>query len=369
MTTCKLIHRSMIVSLAAAGVGLGCFEMIGGDSSLEDGDAAPSAESSVGSDASDGSDGESNGSGSGSGSDGADEGFCGDGFLQLGEQCDDSNNSDFDSCTNTCNYAVCGDGYLYQGNEDCEDGNDIATDACVNCAAAVCGDMYVRKGVEECDDGNMDNTDGCTSACELATCGDGFTQTGKEECDDGNENSGDGCSKTCTEERLVFVTSTVNTGNLGGLNGANAICNNLATQANLPGSYRAWLSSASLDSPKTPQNQFMQSDVPYVLVTGEKVADHWDDLTNGDLDHPIDRDEYGAPASSSLEASCEGSFGLVWTGSNPNGTRGPNTCNGFTWDDAQSEGTVGVVTSSEGFWSKCGKQRCNVKMPFYCFQQ
>jgi hypothetical protein len=40
----------------------------------------------------------------------------------------------------------------------------------------------------------------------------------------------------------VFVTSTVHDGNLGGLAGADAICNSLASDAGLPGTYKAWLS-------------------------------------------------------------------------------------------------------------------------------
>ena len=43
----------------------------------------------------------------------------------------------------------------------------------------------------------------------------------------------------------VFVTSTVHDGNLGGLVGADAICNSLASAAGLAGTYKAWLSDGS----------------------------------------------------------------------------------------------------------------------------
>src|SRR5262249_876252 len=51
---------------------------------------------------------------------------------------------------------------------------------------AICGNGVLDLG-EDCDDGNTDNTDACTSECQPATCGDGFVQAGVEACDDGNE--------------------------------------------------------------------------------------------------------------------------------------------------------------------------------------
>ena len=39
--------------------------------------------------------------------------------------------------------------------------------------------------------------------------------------------------------RIVFLTSTTHTGNLGGLTGADAICNDLASTAGLPGANEA----------------------------------------------------------------------------------------------------------------------------------
>ena len=75
-------------------------------------------------------------------------------------------------------------------------------------------------------------------------CGNGMVE-GDEECDDGNANDLDGCSSTCVlEARLVFITSTLHDGNLGGVAGADQICNELASDAGLPGTYMAWLSSS-----------------------------------------------------------------------------------------------------------------------------
>lgn len=121
---------------------------------------------------------------------------CGDGMKQTGEECDDGNANDNDECSNQCRKPTCGDGYV-QAGEECDDGNLAAYDACVgSCKLAKCGDGFVQVGVEGCDDGNTNDDDGCTSRCRLKTCGDGIVQTG-EQCDDGNANDGDGCLSTC----------------------------------------------------------------------------------------------------------------------------------------------------------------------------
>jgi len=46
--------------------------------------------------------------------------------------------------------------------------------------------------------------------------------------------------------RRVFITSTVFTSDLGGLEGADATCQNLADAAALDGTFKAWLSSSTV---------------------------------------------------------------------------------------------------------------------------
>ena len=83
-----------------------------------------------------------------------------------------------------------------------------------------CGDGTLDLG-EECDDGNDLRGDGCTESCVLEFCGDGIL-TPPEQCDDGNTVAGDGCSAGCTFELGSDLTQTgriiarVPSGNGGG---------------------------------------------------------------------------------------------------------------------------------------------------------
>ncbi len=62
----------------------------------------------------------------------------------------------------------------------------------------VCGDGVVELG-EDCDDGNLVDGDGCDSNCTLTGCGNSVVTAG-EQCDDGNTAGGDCCSATCQLE-------------------------------------------------------------------------------------------------------------------------------------------------------------------------
>ena len=134
---------------------------------------------------------------------------CGDGNLDSGEECDDSNNVDGDGCSATCKIEtppapVCGDGNLDSG-EECDDSNNVDGDGCsATCKietppAPVCGDGNLDSG-EECDDGNNISGDGCSATCKneggpAPFCGDSKKDSG-EECDYGSQN-GQECSPAC----------------------------------------------------------------------------------------------------------------------------------------------------------------------------
>ena len=136
---------------------------------------------------------------------------CGNGIVDLNEQCDDGNILEGDNCSPICKREECGNNVL-DPNEVCDDGNKANSDGCsANCMSKeVCGNTIVDIG-EACDDGNATNGDGCsgtpqTVGMEMSpapcksteVCGNGIKdlQVG-EVCDDGNTVSGDHCNSNC----------------------------------------------------------------------------------------------------------------------------------------------------------------------------
>ncbi len=150
---------------------------------------------------------------------------CGDGFVQVGEVCDDGNSVNTDACTNTCELPICGDTFV-QAGEQCDDGNSAVGDGCDACAFEFCGDNVVQPG-ETCDDGNDVSGDGCDATCEAEFCGDGVLQAG-EQCDDGNFLGNDGCSNTCAIEvcgdGVRQTGEQCDDGNTAGDDGCSAAC-------------------------------------------------------------------------------------------------------------------------------------------------
>ena len=278
--------------------------------------------------------------------------YCGDGDVQpdLGEECDDANDIDDDACTNDCKATTCGDGVV-QGEEECDDGNDVDTDNCTaECKYAQCGDGIVHENVEECDDGNDDNNDACLSTCIAAVCGDGVLHEGVEECDDANLDPSDGCNAECFADREVFVTKELRSaGEFMGIAGADLLCQDEAEMYGLaePERFRAWLS----DSKSSPSTRFATRDARYVLVDGSVIADDWDDLTDGQLSHPIDRQADGEPT---LDA--------VWTSTRINGEAVDTGefCGDWSLSD-KSFGRAGSSQAVDSWWTERPD-------PVYCLQ-
>ena len=132
-------------------------------------------------------------------------GTFGNGVLEGAEECDEGPGNATAGCVNgiitagwrcetvgsSCVQGFCGDGKLDKG-EQCDDGVcDAITGKCVNLAGDGCDPQCHRESIFTC------TSDG---SCK-PVCGDGITvwEAG-ELCDDGNTVSGDGCSADCKPE-------------------------------------------------------------------------------------------------------------------------------------------------------------------------
>jgi len=276
-------------------------------------------------------------------------------------------------CKNDCTAAYCGDGFVQDEiGEECDDANDDDSDDCLNsCALAKCGDglLWTMDMKEECDDGNNDNADGCLDTCVEATCGDGFVYLEMEGCDDGNAVEDDLCGNTCKPTPMhVFVTSTVYTGGLGGLQGADLKCNVAAFEGGLPGNYRAWLS----DNMQAAGTRITGGLGKYVRPDGLVIADTWAAFKSNLHKAPIQLDEFGLPAPIS-DPICGPGIPVAWTNSNVDGSTYNPTYDCMNWSMPFGPAALGRIDAMDFKWSlQCGLMAmatCSMKAPLYCVQE
>lgn len=165
------------------------------------------------------------------------------------------------------------------------------------------------------------------------------------------------CSREA-DHKIVFVTSTSHRGDFGGVESADRICQSRAYAAGLLGIFRAWVSVSSTNNPAT---TFMQSNVPYKLLNGDIVAADWHDLTDGELNNPIDRDETGGRW---VDDS-------VWTNTQTDGTyESPDgDCVGWTSTGDGMAGFTGASLNPFDRWTTGTELWCSDAARLYCFEQ
>ncbi|MFT4041477.1 MAG: hypothetical protein QM692_25055 [Thermomicrobiales bacterium] len=197
--------------------------------------------------------------------------------------------------------------------------------------------------------GEICRTDGCPGTCTV-----------NRPCPSGQCCSGAGTCGAC----LTFVTSAKRNGNLGGLAGADAVCQSLAGGAGLPGTYMAWLS----DTTGSPLTRFTKAGVPYTLVDGTPIAQNWVDLTSGTIDHTLNLTETGVAISTAQNA--EG----AWSSTGANGailSISPKHCQ--NWSSSSQVGRIGRPGETDSYWTddgtSLGNPGCGFESRLYCFQQ
>lgn len=188
-------------------------------------------------------------------------------------------------------------------------------------------------------------------------CGNGIVE-GDETCDDGNEDQNDGCQE-CAKDSIVFVSSEYYQGyTLEGLYGADQRCRSLAGKASLPNHllFKAWLSTPT----DSAAERLLHSRGRYVLVNGLVVAQDWDSLISGVLDHPIIVDETSQTRDDP-----------VWTGTLFNGepALGSEFCNNWEESGALELAGVGSSMSVDANWSFFDHEPCGSEARLYCIEQ
>jgi hypothetical protein len=159
-------------------------------------------------------------------------------------------------------------------------------------------------------------------------------------------------------ERFVFVTSTTYNGNLGGLSGADALCQvraEASTSTSIRAkTFRAWLSTPTAAAVAT----HVHGTGLYRRSDGAIVATGFFDLVDGVLAQPIALDELGNAAT-----------GTVWTGTNLNGSSSASTCDGWT---SASSGVIaqrGIAEGTSKVWTDDTTGPCDTSSRLYCVEQ
>lgn len=203
-----------------------------------------------------------------------------------------------------------------------------------------------------------------TAATTGPICGDGVVDEG-EECDDMGTAEGDGCSQACLKEfRRVFVTSELFTGDLNGVAGADAACQEAADKVGLSGEFRAWLSSAD----STPAENFVKSTVPYKDVMNKVVAGDWGSLATGNLESSIYLTENGVTATSGSHTCMPEDIVVVWSNTLAGGILRSEDESCTSWTGA-GMGAVGRLGALESSWTSACVVSCTTMAPLYCFEQ
>jgi hypothetical protein len=166
----------------------------------------------------------------------------------------------------------------------------------------------------------------------------------------------------------VFVTSTLYSGDLGGVAGADADCLAAANAQGLGGEWSAWLS----DSNTAASAHIYSSPGGYVLLDGTVVASSFSALVSGSLAHAIDLTE--------LNASPPDGYTEVWTGLDVTGSlssagycgSGYGYGSGSDWSmDSSSAPTplVGHLDAADSTWTAAYEQFCDrTTERLYCFE-
>ena len=179
------------------------------------------------------------------------------------------------------------------------------------------------------------------------------------------------CNDLCDGEsypwcsKIIFVTPPEYTAKLGGVTGADAICQDMADIAGLSGTFLAWIADSTNSS--SPAQRFVHNEGPYILVDGTVIANSWTDLTDGQLSSPIDLDSLG-----NLVVGLSG----VWTNVTWDGRTAENrsraVCNDWTTEFSHGPRTERAIygdrNETDSKWTRIWYWPCFLELSLYCVQ-
>jgi len=174
-----------------------------------------------------------------------------------------------------------------------------------------------------------------------------------------------------TDKKIVFVTSALYDGDMGGLNGADALCQGHANGAGLGGTFKAWLSDAT----GSPSTRFTHGG-PYVLRNNTVIANNWAQLTAGTLLHAINTTESGGtpPVGNGACTVILGPY-IVWSNTTENGSLFSSMGHCSNWSNTTGTYSGWATWNATMNWSigcnggDSAAIGCGSTNPLFCFQQ
>lgn len=182
--------------------------------------------------------------------------------------------------------------------------------------------------------------------------GDGTTGGGSQRGSTGSSSSGDGSSSSSMGaqivEHYVFITENTYSANLGGLEGADALCSELGASTEVDGPWRAVLRDAehSLASRISIEGVVLRLD-------GETVNVDAETFFAGVASNPVDVSEAGGPPTDTV----------AWVGS------ADSDCQGWTSSSSGSFGRQALSTNLDQWLSGSSNGPCSLSRSLYCISQ
>jgi hypothetical protein len=153
-------------------------------------------------------------------------------------------------------------------------------------------------------------------------------------------------------QHIIFATSSVYPGNLGGLAGADALCESHASSAGLGSGWTALLSTSTKNARDriTVSGTVRNTDGTVLALS---AADLWDGINA-----PVQYDENGTSVGPDRE---------VWTASGEAGTGSGTYCVDWTSSAMAADGSTGDATDDGGDWLDNDDANCDESYSLYCF--
>lgn len=181
----------------------------------------------------------------------------------------------------------------------------------------------------------------------------------------------------CTIKKIIFLSSQLFKGDLGGLSGADEKCQTAAANAGFDGVFKAWLSD---DTTSAKDRLLHNTTGPYVRTDGDVIAINWTDLVDGFIKTPIICDEnkkcdYVSPTTYYVNGvNYELTAPAVWTNTKRNGDANPMgiaSCNNWS-STTNNVGNIGDSNSIDDKWTfnyNPNPLNCDMTARLYCVEQ